>query len=273
MKAAIVEARRRFPGSAIEILYAGCGPLAPLAIPLMTQFPPAQVQFTLLDIHAQSLKRVQRVVDLLELTEYVREYVRADAAAYTHPRPLHVVVTETMQRALTREPQVAITVNLAPQLCPGGIFVPERVAIDAYFSDARREFMRSDSANHDTSSAEPNGQARIELGRVFELTAETAVQVSPLDVAHRSVFLPAAAIEFPDELAAKLTLALSTTITVFGTIVLEEYESGLTQPQWFHDFKGDDAGNTIEFQYRFQNNPGFTWRAYKARDNQQTTQA
>ena len=34
--AAVAEARRRFPGTPVEILYAGCGPLAPLALPVVT---------------------------------------------------------------------------------------------------------------------------------------------------------------------------------------------------------------------------------------------
>ena len=39
--ASILEARQRFPDAAIEILYAGCGPFAPLAIPT-TRFGSAE---------------------------------------------------------------------------------------------------------------------------------------------------------------------------------------------------------------------------------------
>ena len=244
--AALLDAQQRFPNDAIEILYAGCGPFATLVIPLAMQFKPDQIQITLLDIHARSLESAQHVIETLRLTDYIREYIQSDAASYVHPRPLHMVITETMQKALSKEPQVAITVNLAPQLCRGGIFIPERVTIDAYLSDPHKEYVVGDRSD------------RIKLGRVFELTVENAIELSRSCNAQAS--LSAAAMDLPREIAERQKLMLATTITVFDMIVIGEYESGLTHPLWFHDFSGANGGDRIEFKYHFENSPGFKWQ-------------
>jgi hypothetical protein len=262
--AALLEAQRRFPNGPIEILYAGCGPFAALALPLTTQFKADQIQFTLLDVHAESLECAQQIFRDFGLQHYVRDCIRSDAATYVHARPLHMVITETMQQALSKEPQVAITLNLAPQLCPGGIFIPERVTIDAYFCDPRKEFLPA-SPDRDESSpvAQMAGEARVLLGRIFELTAETAIAFAKTRGKRGSdteAYLPAAAINLPEAPPAGLRLMLSTTITVFEVITLGEYESGLTHPFWLHDFSDAKRGKRIEFQYCLNGNPGFRWQ-------------
>jgi len=248
----LLEAQRRFPGDTIEILYAGCGPFATLVLPLVTQFKADQAQITLLDIHAQSLEFAHRIIERLGLTDYIRDYTQRDAASYVHPRPLHMVITETMQKALSKEPQVAITLNLAPQLRRGGIFIPERVTIDAYLCDPHREMARI-------------REDRIKLGRVFELTAEKASEIIRTR-GNRScdakASLPAGTIDLPREIAARQTLMLATTITVFDKIVIDEYESGLTHPLCVYDFSGANGRDRIEFKYYFENSPGFKWHIH-----------
>jgi hypothetical protein len=175
-----------------------------------------------------------------------------------------MVVTETMQRALSKEPQVAITLNLAPQLCPGGIFIPERVTIDAYLCDPQKEFGPGGRDRDESSRVTPREDgARIRLGRVFELSTEKAIDLAWINGERKRYtqgYLPATAIDLPEEMAEGLKLALTTTITVYEMIMLGEYESGLTHPFWLYDFSRAKNEDRVEFQYRFGGNPGFKWQ-------------
>ena len=264
ISAALLAARQRFPDGPVEILYAGCGPFATLAIPLTTRFKADQIRFTLLDIHARSLESARRVIEAFGMEDYVLQYVQSEAASYVHPRPLHMVITETMQKALSKEPQVAITLNLAPQLCPGGIFIPERVTIDAYLCAPDKEPVPGSRDRDETASATRRaGGARVKLGRVFELTAENAIGLAKMSGQGRryaEAYLLAAAIDLPKEITEGLRLALSTTITVFEMMTLGEYESGLTHPLWFYDFGGAGGAGRIVFQYCLRGEPGFKWQ-------------
>ena len=128
VNAALLDALERF--GTIDVVYAGTGPLAPLVIPLLPRFENAPVHFTFIDVHEASVASARTLARGAGI-----DFVVADATTYRHPRPIHVAITETMQRALTREPQVAIVRNLAEQLVAGGILVPESIRVDLVIGD------------------------------------------------------------------------------------------------------------------------------------------
>jgi hypothetical protein len=264
---AVLEARKRFPGATIEILYAGCGPFAPLAIALTARFSSTEIQFTLLDVHQRSLDAARRIFHVLGKSAFVREYLQADATSYKHTAPhvIHVVVVEAMQKALAKEPQVAITINLAPQLCPGGIFIPERITVDCYLCDPAKEFAAfvPDVNAAASLSAGAERRVRINLGPVLELTADNCndlVTVATSDGQGAASLIPAV-LEISEEVDSQFCLMLSTAITVFDSIVLEEYESGLTCPEFLFGAGTMHKGKRIELAYHLGDKPGFKYRS------------
>lgn len=267
LHAAILEARERFPGATIEILYGGCGPFAPLAVPLTTRFSSAEIMFTLLDVHERSLDGARRVFQALGKSAFVRDYVRCDAASYEHraPHAVHVVVVEAMLPALEKEPQVAITMNLAPQLWPGGMFIPERITVDCCLCDVAKEFpaLPAGADAADSLLADAGGRGRVHLGRVLDLTAAGCRDLSASSSGdeHGRTSPAPKFLHVPQDLDGEYDLALLTAITVFGSIALDEHESGLTCPRILFDAGRMHGGEVMEFEYHLGDGPGFRYRS------------
>lgn len=83
-RAAVIEAQHRFPGQIIHILYVGCGPFAPLVMPLTTQFSSEELRLTLLDISKRSINVARRTIGILGLDDFVEDYLECDATEYKH---------------------------------------------------------------------------------------------------------------------------------------------------------------------------------------------
>lgn len=199
---AIAAAQDRFPSDVIEVVYAGTGPFATLALPLMPMLDASRVRFTLIDVNESSTAILRTLTNA--------DVITTDAARYIHPRPIHVVVTETMQQALTKEPFVAIVDNLRPQLAPGAFLVPERVTVTAAAIDAECEQARWNGAI--------GAERHVPLRTIAAVTREsTVVSSDPLVVPR----LPA---------SRTFWLALLTKIETFAGVALTTYESGLTMP-------------------------------------------
>lgn len=114
----------------VHVLYAGTGPFATLALPVMMQFSPEEVQFTLLEINPGSIEIVKQVIDTFGLQAYIKDIHQCDATLWEVTSPdIDIVISETMYTALKTEPQVAIMLNLASQLPAETIFLPEEIKV------------------------------------------------------------------------------------------------------------------------------------------------
>ena len=255
VQAGIETARKRFRGQKIHVLYAGCGPYALLLIPMITRFTSGELSFTLLDIHEKSLQAVRKLIDAFDIADYVQELRQGDASNYVSPGdlPVHMLVIETMQRLLAKEPQVALTLSLAPQLEKEGILIPERVSIDAYLCDPRKEHDKifDVEGESETQREQRINPHRIELGRLFELDREISEKKTP-DRGNGSEgqpILPAGTISIPETPGKYTLLNLHTTIQVFGQITLKENQCSLTIPRTLHDLREAKISPKIEFYY------------------------
>ena len=235
----------------VRVLYAGCGPFALLVLPLMALFSPQQVVFTLIDIHPESLRCVRHLIDDFGFSGHVVEYVCADASHYEIPPDSipDVIVSETMNVCLGKEPQVSIARRLLAQ-APNARMVPEAVSVEVCLLDPLKEFAPIDPAQ-EGQFIEPV-RDRIYLGKVFELDAQNVKRWA--DITEDS--LPAASITVPDSVLQRYQMRLLTRIVVYGQIRLDDYDSSLNLPQRLPGKPTFAGGEILQFHYKLGAYPG-----------------
>ncbi len=245
---AIVDIRKRFPDRPAQVLYVGCGPYAALAVPLMTTFTPAEANFTLLDVHPESIACAKTIVNTLSLAESIKSFETIDAGTYRvcPDHPPDIILIEIMQACLESEPQVAIIRHLLKQ-APQAILVPEEVRIDLMLVNPLREFdLQSVEENRD-----PVRRDRIAFASVFVVNRET---VNSWD-SNCGKRLPASTIQIPDPLEQSYQPMLFTVVRIYKNHILKDYDSGLTCPRSLSIDDVFKPGDTIQFYYELGSHP------------------
>ncbi|NRA10826.1 MAG: hypothetical protein HRT57_02585 [Crocinitomicaceae bacterium] len=103
--------------------------MATLIIPLLPFFSSEELNITLLDIHQESIDNAEKIAAKLGYLDFFQGFLVRDATKYMHGKPIDVLITETMDKALTKEPQVSITKNLAHQISENGMLIPEKITL------------------------------------------------------------------------------------------------------------------------------------------------
>jgi hypothetical protein len=197
----------------IDVLYAGTGPFGMLLVPLLPLLDAAQVRVTLLDIHAESLVKLQCLIDHLNVGDFIVQCEQVDACEWETQQTFDLIISETMRQGLIQEPQVSIFSHLQQFLNDDGWLIPQVVRLDLWLS----------SGGASAVSALKNSE--VHLGRVFQLDRASASQLGSGDdsCAQGNLWVP----EYDSVLQS---LKLTTFIQVFGEHQLHENQSQLTLP-------------------------------------------
>lgn len=247
--AAIRDQRKQFPDRPVRFLYAGCGPHATLALPLMARFLCDEVRFTLLDIHPDSIQSAKAVIKALELNQCVERFEVGDAACcrINPEQAPDIILLETMRGALEAEPQVAITRHLMRH-CPHAMLLPEEVRVDLVLVNLSREFDQN-------GNSDPQ-RDRIPLGPVFVLDRDTVKSWE----SESGSSLPGERVRLPDPLQRRYEPMLLTTVRVDQNHGFKDYDSGLTCPRRPEIEGSLKSGDYIQFRYESGRHPRLVGR-------------
>lgn len=254
LKQAITDRLPLQQGTPLQVLDAGCGPYGLLSLLCACYFSPRQVQFTLLDIFPANIESTRTLIAALHMQEHFKDLVCADATTYTWPKqiPLHILVTETMNRALWKEPQVAISLHLSPQLAPGGILIPAGIEVSLVCINGQKTKALQQVPAADGTM--PVNRSEVTLGLLLTLNKQsTAAQLSQRPLT--TVSLPAG------YNGQDYALELHTQINIYKEAKLCSNESAitLTKPIRLSGEFSTSEVHTISFYYKMDDEPGLQW--------------
>jgi len=251
-----VEEHRLNNTGTTNILYAGTGPFATLILPILASYSPSEVNCTLMEINTESFSHVKDMIGACGFSDHVTSFVQADASKVVleNPKKIDIMISETMQRALDREQQVPIVMNLLSQLRDDVILIPEKIDVIACLANM----------NHlDRSEDESDYCER--LGSVIELS-KAALKDKPYDLkGDNEIHFHEKRFNLNKDTISRFNqLALMTEIQVFGDTWLRQYESGLTTHKLLKDISKETVTD-IEYrmQYIVNNDPEIVYSEVK----------
>jgi hypothetical protein len=232
---AIKQKQSEITNRPLQILYAGTGPYGTLLLPLMSIYSPEDFQVDLLDINEISKNALEKLIGELGLEQFIGESYLCDATTFTSEKEYDLVISETMQAALKKEPQVAIMQNLIPQMGSDVIFIPEAITISATLQS--RWYLNPEK------EVDTNFKVLIEKD-LFTVDKHHL----DLNDYHNELILR-------DPVGECNKLVLNTVISVFKDEVLKDSDCSLTLPLKVCELNNDQTGK-ISFWYEQGELPG-----------------
>ncbi len=239
----------------VTVLYAGTGPYATLILPLLSHYKPSELQLVLIEVNPISIESLKQVFKGLDANCYIKAIYQCDASNFRIPSEIDadILIIECMQRALLKEPQVAITYNLLSQMKKETILIPENISLHLSLIDYKKKM---------------EYQKTIESPQpiVFYENTEAVFMLNKAEVFKNSSEFKKEGFQFPEkeihfsekQLHNYDQISVSTEITIFQDISLKVDESGLTAPFILADLYQDQKIIGIKTQYVLGKDPGLT---------------
>ncbi len=241
------------PEKTIHILYTGTGPFATLILPLTARFNPQQIRFSLLEVNKGSHHALQNLISRLGLEEYIQRIENTDATMWKLPddEQVDIFICETIRSGLQSEPQVAICMNIVPQLSAATIMIPQQIRLTAALINEPGKIQEQFIANSASQSI-------YTLAEIFSLSKENLLihYASNHQKDETQYQFQELKLAFEPEVVAKHpVLYVLTDIKIYKEERLLMDESPLTTPLKLMDLRLKPL-TEIALQYRTGNNPG-----------------
>jgi len=267
----------------LHIIYPACGPLAPLALLLLIYYQSTgkysgdDLHITFIDIQEGAVISLKKLLHVAGLDAYVKDVLLMDAMDYTQ-RPnenVHLILLEAMQHGFSREGQLALARHFSTMLEPNGLFLPQRVHIQAVLANPQNEFVEQWKDREVTGYESMNidiKEERILMGTILTVDQALLKKATLIQVDKFTSLLECATLEIPElEMDRdKKVLLFCSDVEIFGEEKVREYDSGITHPlpdlsiciNFIPDDKKEEdlyvkSGDRLQFFYRMNGIPGF----------------
>lgn len=254
---AILALQERFPNQKSTILYAGCGPYATLLLPLLPLFSIDDLDIILLDINKSSILSVKKIIAAIGLEQYKIQTVQADATKYKKPDSctIHLLITETMFKALLMEPQVLVTKNLVPQLDPNGILIPQEINLSFGYSFFANEAFLQDIDSMNVAFFTNFHQNQ--KNHLFTINKNLDF-VEKLD--SDSCKIESDFFKLPRDFSSNPDICIYTEIKIFDNFKLNTAQSYITNPYCLESLYNIAADSQLKFCYHYSSIPKWTYQ-------------
>ena len=138
----LYQATQNLEKDTVNILYVGCGPLAPFMTLTAPLLPHAR--YSLVEISENAAKTAQLLINRLNLQQQLDTLIIADATEMVVPNNniFDIIITETMDAGLNTEMMIPILIHILPQLKKEVILIPEEVSLELILMNQQHQLER-----------------------------------------------------------------------------------------------------------------------------------